>query len=104
MSDATKYSVRELFGTLIALNKPALRSKENVLSRDESFFCSAFVQHLYRQIGIDLSPGISAKHTTPEDIAATLVPHTRWVLERDIGESKTKEKVRKVLARVRARR
>jgi hypothetical protein len=101
MSDATKYSVRELFGTLIALKKPELRGKENVLARDESFFCSAFVQHLFRQIGIDLAPGVSAKHTTPEDIAATLVPHTRWVLERDLGESKTKEKLRKIVARVR---
>jgi hypothetical protein len=103
MSDATKYSVRELFGTLIAMKNPSLRPKENVLAREDSFFCSAFVQHIYRQIGIDLAPGINAKHTTPEDIAGTTVPHTRWVLERDLGESKTKERVRKVLARVRKR-
>ena len=64
---------------------------------------SAFVQHVYRQIGIDLTPGINAKHTTPEDIAATAAPHTSWVLERDIGESKTKERVQKVMARVRNR-
>ena len=53
--------------------------------------------------GVDFTPGINAKHTTPEDIAGTNVPHTRWVLERDLGESKTKEHVRKVLARVRKR-
>ncbi|MGZ5543671.1 MAG: hypothetical protein ACXWIU_03260 [Limisphaerales bacterium] len=104
MSDATKYSVRELFGTLLALKKPELRTKENVLARDRSFFCSAFVQHLYCQIGFDLAPGINAKNTTPEDISSTLVPHTRWVLHRELGESKTKEKVRKVLARVRSSR
>jgi len=103
MSDATKYSVRELFGTLIALKKPELRLKENVLARDRSFFCSAFVQHVYRQVGIDLAPGINAKHTTPEDISATAIPHTRWVLHRELGESKTKEKVRKVLSRVRSK-
>jgi hypothetical protein len=103
MSDATRYSGRELFGTLLALKKPELRAKENLLARDHSFFCSAFVQHVYRQIGFDLAPGVSAKHTTPEDIAATAIPHTKWVLERDIGESKAKEKVRRVLARVRHR-
>ncbi|MDB6057530.1 MAG: hypothetical protein JWO95_1374 [Verrucomicrobiales bacterium] len=104
MSDATRYSVRELFGTLLALKKPELRLKENVLARDQSFFCSAFVQHLYHQIGLDLAPGINAKHTTPEDISATLIPHSRWVLHRELGESKTKERVRKVLARVKSNR
>lgn len=103
MSDATKYSVRELFGTLLAMKKPELRPKENVLARDHSFFCSAFVQHIYRQIGIDLAPGINAKHTTPEDIAATTVPHTRWILHRDLGESKTKERVEKAIKRVRSK-
>jgi hypothetical protein len=103
MSDATKYSVRELFGTLLALKKQELRPKENVLARDHSFFCSAFVQHVYRQIGIDLAPGINAKHTTPEDISGTLVPHTRWVLVRDIGESKVRAKVKTVLTRVKNR-
>lgn len=103
MSDATKYSVRELFGTLLALKKQELRPKENLLARDQTFFCSAFVQHLYRQIGIDLAPGINAKHTTPEDISATALPHTRWVLHRDLGESKTKARVKNVLTRVRAK-
>jgi hypothetical protein len=103
MSDATKYSVRELFGTLLALKKQDLRPKDNVLARDHSFFCSAFVQHLYRQIGIDLAPGLNAKHTTPEDISATMVPHTRWYLHRDLGESKTKERVKRVLRKVRSK-
>jgi hypothetical protein len=103
MSDATKYSVRELFGTLLALKKQELRTKENVLARDQSFFCSAFVQHLYRQIGLDLAPGIHAKNTTPEDISATLIPHTRYVLDRDLGESKVRAKMQKVIARVKSR-
>jgi hypothetical protein len=103
MSDATKYSLRELFGTLIAMKKPELRLKENVLAREDSFFCSAFVQHIYRQIGLDLAPGINAKNTTPEDISATNIPHTRWVLHRDLGESKTKERVEKAMKRVRTK-
>jgi hypothetical protein len=61
------------------------------------------VQHLYRQIGIDLAPGIHAKNTTPEDISATLVPHTRYVLDRDIGESKVRAKVHRVIARVKSK-
>src|SRR2546421_6769831 len=42
---------------------------ENVMSRQCSMYCSAFVQHLFRKIGVDLAPGVDAKNTTPEDIS-----------------------------------
>jgi len=100
VSDATRYSVRELFGTLFALRAKALRSKENRLSRDKSIYCSALVQHLFSSISLDLTPGIHAKHTTPEDIFQTALPHTRYVLHRELGESKIKERVKKVHARI----
>jgi len=45
-------------------------------------YCSAFVQHLFRKIGFDLAPGVSGKNTTPEDLARTLIPHTRYILKR----------------------
>jgi hypothetical protein len=77
-----RYSLRELVGTLIALRRPARRSRENPLARDQSFYCSAFVLHLFAKVGIDLVPGVHAKHTTPEDIARTPVPHINYLLER----------------------
>jgi len=77
-----RYSLRELVGTLIALRHPALRGRGNVLARESSLFCSAFVQHLFRKAGIELAPGIEDKNTTPEDISRTPVPHVTYLLER----------------------
>lgn len=78
-----KYSVRELFGTLLAMRKQELRARENLLARQRSVFCSALVQRLFRKIGLDLNPGVDDKHTAPEDIARTLVPHTTYLLQRE---------------------
>lgn len=83
VANRTRYSLRELVGTLIALRHPTLRTRENLLARDRSLFCSALVQHLFRKTGLDLSPGVHAKHTTPEDICRTPVPHVTFVLQRD---------------------
>jgi hypothetical protein len=77
----TKYSIRELLGTLFALRHPAFRTRGNPLSRPESFYCSAFVHHLFRTSGLDLAPGLNEKHTTPEDLWRSLAPHTAYVLE-----------------------
>jgi hypothetical protein len=82
VADRARYSLRELFGTLLALRRPELRGKDNLLARDRSMYCSAFVQHLFRRMGIDLAPGIDYKNTTPEDIARTRVPHLTYVLRR----------------------
>ena len=38
-----RYSLRELIGTLLALRKPELRAKENLLARERCAYCSAFV-------------------------------------------------------------
>jgi hypothetical protein len=83
VANRARYSVRELFGTLIALRHPALRGRDNVLARKSSMYCSAFVQHLFRKTGLDLAPGINHKNTTPEDLARTAVPHVRYVLRRE---------------------
>jgi hypothetical protein len=77
----TRYSIRELFGTLFALRHPALRSRTNLLSRPQSYYCSAFVHHLFRTAGLDLAPGLDEKNTTPEDLWRSLAPHTAYVLE-----------------------
>lgn len=63
-----RYSLRELVGTLIAMKSPARRAKPNALAREHAIFCSAFVQHVFRESGHDLAPGIDVKHTTPEDL------------------------------------
>jgi hypothetical protein len=83
-----RYSLRELVGTLIALRHPELRGRDNLLSRERSMYCSAFVQHLFRKTGLDLAPGVVGKNTTPEDIAQTSVPHVTYLLTREHGENK----------------
>ncbi|MDB6034842.1 MAG: hypothetical protein JWM16_5180 [Verrucomicrobiales bacterium] len=77
-----RYSLRELVGTLIALRNPELRCEENVLARERSMYCSAFVQYLFRKIEIDLAPGVHAKNSTPEDIWRSKLPRVAYVLQR----------------------
>ena len=87
-ANRARYSVRELLGTLLALRRPALRSQANLLARDSSMYCSAFVQHLFRKAGLDLVPGVDPKNTTPEDLARTAAPHTTYILRREPVVSK----------------
>jgi hypothetical protein len=90
-----RYSLRELVGTLIALRNPQLRAEENVLARERSMYCSAFVQYLFRKIEIDLAPGVHAKNSTPEDIWRSKLPRMAYVLQRPPLRSKlTTERVR----------
>jgi len=99
----TRYSLRELLGTLVALHKPELRGQGNPLSRDRSFYCSALVQHLFRKAGLDLTPGLDVKNTTPEDLARSPVPHTTWLLQRAAPRSRLASAVRRIRRRVKAR-
>jgi hypothetical protein len=98
-----RYSLRELLGTYFALHRPDARSRRNVLSRENSFFCSAFVHHLFRQAGIDLLPGLDVKQTTPEDISRASVPHATWLRQREVPTSLVAKMARRVQRRVRAR-
>ena len=52
---------------------------------------SALVQHLFRKAGLDLAPGVDLKNTTPEDIARTAIPHTTYLLQRQVAHSKLTE-------------
>lgn len=99
----TRYSLRELIGTYLAMRHPGLRPRENLLARDRSFFCSAFVHHLFRKANLDLTPGVDVKHTTPEDIARTALPHTAWLLRREVPRSRVAKVAKKIRGRVRAR-
>jgi hypothetical protein len=99
VANRARYSVRELIGTMVALRHDR-RDRNNRLARENSFYCSAFVRHLFQAAKIDLTPGVEVKHTTPEDIVRTLVPHTTYVLKGPVATSKVKSAV----VRVRERR
>jgi hypothetical protein len=91
VANRARYSLRELFGTIIALHHPGLRARNNVLARERSLYCSALLQHLFRQAGLDLVPGVDLKNTTPEDIARTPIPHVAYVLCREAPSSTLKQ-------------
>lgn len=103
VADKTRYSIRELFGALLALRRQELRPGNNKLAREESLYCSALVQILYQKIGIELSPGVHGKNSTPEDIALCALPHTRYILERPLKPSLL-ERVEKKIQRRRVAR
>lgn len=87
LSNSTRYSLREIVGTLFALAKPSLRERENLLAREGSLYCSAFVQHCYAAAGMPLVVGLSTKNTTPHDIARSVLPHKAHTLLRQAGAS-----------------
>ena len=91
VANRARYSLRELFGTFIALHHPEMRARVNVLAREKSLYCSALLQHLFRTTGIDLAPGVDLKNTTPEDIARTPAPHVAYLLQRPAPLSKLKQ-------------
>ncbi len=103
VANRERYSLRELLGTLIALRDPKLRGRDNLLAREKSMYCSAFVRHLYRKIGLDLAPGVHAKNTTPEDVARTRLPHTAYLLKREIAPGKLAQLRTRLRGRVRSR-
>jgi hypothetical protein len=103
VASRTRYSVRELFGTLLALRHPELRGRDNLLAREKSLYCSAFVNHLYRKAGLDLAPGVDAKNTTPEDIARSPLVRKIYVLEREPVVSKISALASRLKQRVRTR-
>lgn len=82
LSGLARYSLRELVGTLLAIQRPTLRGRENLLAREGALYCSAMVQHCYAKIGIEFVSGVVVKNTAPEDIARTAVPHTAYLLRR----------------------
>ncbi len=97
----THYSLRELAGTAWAIRHAKWRPRENLLARDRAFFCSAFVRHVFAEVGIDLAAGIAEKNTAPEHLASTAVPHQKWLMVR--GEPLVGG-VRRLIKRVKAAR
>jgi hypothetical protein len=87
VANRARYSLRELLGTLIALHRPDLPGRRNLLARESSIYCSALVQYLFRKIGLDLAPQVDLKNTTPEHIARTALPHVTYLLQREVAQS-----------------
>jgi hypothetical protein len=85
LAGATRYSLREIVGTMLSLARPSLRERENLLARESSLYCSAFVQQCYAVAGLQFAPGLSVKNTTPHDIASTALPHRAYTLLRAAG-------------------
>ncbi|MBI5775557.1 MAG: hypothetical protein HZA89_17705 [Verrucomicrobia bacterium] len=103
VASRTRYSIRELLGTLHAMRHPELRPRENRLAREQSIFCSALVEHLFRKAGVELMPGVHEKNVAPEDLVRSPVPHTLWLLEREAAPGKIQRLAGRVRARVRSR-
>jgi hypothetical protein len=78
VNQGTPYAVGGIFKTYGAiLRKQFWKQKEK-----DSTFCSSFVRTLYHSVERDLAPGIAIRHTTPEHVSATEVPHQRRELVR----------------------
>lgn len=103
VANREQYSLRELLGTLLALKHSGLRGRANLLARERSVYCSAFVRYIFHKTGLDLAPGIDVKNTAPEDIANMPLAHTAYVLQREVARSRLDEIGKKVRLRVKAR-
>ena len=97
----TRYSLRELVGTMVALRRQELRSKPNPLGSDTSVYCSAFVRLALMRAGLDALPGVDPKHTTPEDIFRS--PHAVRIVLLERREWAPATPSERIKARVRTR-
>ena len=103
VANRERYSLRELLGTLAVLKKPELRAKENRLAQKRSVYCSAFVKRLFERLEMDLAPGVALKHTAPEDLAGSPLPHVKYLLLREMPEMKAVVFAKKIKTGVRTR-
>jgi hypothetical protein len=78
LAGQTGYSLREILGTLLAVQKPRLRTRNNLFEQNHALYCSAMVQHCYQAVGLALMPGIPTKNTMPEDLSASPLAHQRF--------------------------
>lgn len=83
LSGLSTYSLTELLGTLMAMSRAGLRSKENLLAREGALYCSAMVQHCFDAINFDLKPNVETKNITPHDLFQTPQSHTAYHLIRE---------------------
>lgn len=101
VAGGARYSLREIVGTIWAMKHPRWRPQENLLAREQAFYCSAFVRHIFSRAGLELAESIAVKNTTPEDIARLTLPHKKWVMIREVPSSRIKGLARRVKTRLR---
>jgi hypothetical protein len=87
LSGLSHYSLRELVGTLLAMQHAPLRRRRNLLEREGALYCSAMVQHCYQAAGIEFVPGVDRKNVTPHDIATCSHARAAHLLVRQRGKS-----------------
>ncbi len=104
VSAGTRYSMREIIGTVWALRHPKWQPKENLLGQEKAFYCSAFVRHVLGRAGLNLSPDVTEKNTTPEHLWRMPVPHTKWLLKREKQPGALRQAVKRVRERIAKRR
>lgn len=104
VASRARYSLRELLGTALAVKLDRPRGEQNRLAREHSYYCSALVQHVFRQAGVDLFPGLDVKHTTPEELSRSPQPHTQWLLQREVATPLLKTVAGKLRRTVQTRR
>ena len=104
VSSGTRYSLREIVGTVWALRHPEWQPKENLLKQEKSFYCSAFVRYVLGRAGLNLAPDVAEKNTTPEHLWRLPLPHTKWLMVRDRKPSTLGKVIGKVRAHAAKRR
>jgi hypothetical protein len=87
LAGLSHYSLRELVGTLLAMQHAPLRRRRNLLEREGALYCSAMVQHCYQAAGIEFVPGVDRKNVTPHDIATCSHARAAHLLVRQRGKS-----------------
>jgi hypothetical protein len=87
LSGLSHYSLRELVGTLMAMQHAPLRRRRNLLESEGALYCSAMVQHCYSAVGIEFVPGVDRKNVAPHDIAVCPQARTAHLLVRQRGKS-----------------
>jgi hypothetical protein len=83
LAGLSTYSLRELVGTLLAMQHAGLRRRRNLLEVEGALYCSALVQHCYASAGIEFAAGVDRKNVTPHDIGACGSARTVWKIVRE---------------------
>jgi len=71
VANQATYSFLEILGTALAVNTGTNRRRPNLLGKDRSMYCSAFVQYVFDKAGLDLIPGVHPSMGTPEELASS---------------------------------
>ena len=89
LAGLSQYSIRELVGTLLAMQMQGLRKRRNLFEVEGALYCSAMVQHCFHAVGVEFVPGVDRKNVTPHDISTCPRARTIHLLVREPYDSKS---------------